>query len=328
MDSVNDDLLVSLSFARAATSIIMQGAFFYLLTVVIWGSTWFAIKFQLGTVDPSLSLVYRFGLASLLLMLWCVLRRVRMRFSLKEHLAMMAQGGCLFSINYLLFYWCTGLITSGLVAIIFSTVIVMNIANGAIFLKKPVQPVVLLGALVGLSGITLVFWQEIQASQAVSQAASGNVLKGLGIGLVATLFASLGNILSARNQSHKLPVLQTNAYGMAYGTLIMLTFAIVTGVTFQFEWTSDYIVSLIYLSVFGSVFAFGAYLTLIGRIGADRAAYATVLFPLVALLISSVFEDYTWTPMALAGVALVLVGNVLVVGRGFGRNVKTTKSLV
>jgi len=162
----------------------------------------------------------------------------------------------------------------------------------------------------------------------VSQAASGNVLKGLGIGLVATLFASLGNILSARNQSHKLPVLQTNAYGMAYGTLIMLTFAIVTGVTFQFEWTSDYIVSLIYLSVFGSVFAFGAYLTLIGRIGADRAAYATVLFPLVALLISSVFEDYTWTPMALAGVALVLVGNVLVVGRGFGRNVKTTKSLV
>jgi len=275
MDSVNDDLLVSLSFARAATSIIMQGAFFYLLTVVIWGSTWFAIKFQLGTVDPSLSLVYRFGLASLLLMLWCVLRRVRMRFSLKEHLAMMAQGGCLFSINYLLFYWCTGLI-----------------------------------------------------SQAVSQAASGNVLKGLGIGLVATLFASLGNILSARNQSHKLPVLQTNAYGMAYGTLIMLTFAIVTGVTFQFEWTSDYIVSLIYLSVFGSVFAFGAYLTLIGRIGADRAAYATVLFPLVALLISSVFEDYTWTPMALAGVALVLVGNVLVVGRGFGRNVKTTKSLV
>jgi len=239
----------------------MQGAFFYLLTVIIWGSTWFAIKFQLGTV-------------------------------------------------------------------IFSTVIVMNIINGAIFLKKPVQGIVLLGALIGLSGITLVFWQEIQASRSVSVEASGNVLKGLGIGLIATLFASMGNILSARNQSHKLPVLQTNAYGMAYGTFIMLLFALVSGVTLEFEWTAPYIVSLIYLSVFGSIIAFGAYLTLVGRIGADRAAYATVLFPLVALLISSVFEDYTWTPIALVGVVLVLIGNVLVVGRGFVGKSKVAKAVV
>ncbi len=241
---------------------------------------------------------------------------------------MMAQGACLFSINYLLFYWCTGLITSGLVAIIFSTVIVMNIINGAIFLKKPVQGIVLLGALIGLSGITLVFWQEIQASRSVSVEASGNVLKGLGIGLIATLFASMGNILSARNQSHQLPVLQTNAYGMAYGTFIMLLFALVSGVTLEFEWTAPYIVSLIYLSVFGSIVAFGAYLTLVGRIGADRAAYATVLFPLVALLISSVFEDYTWTPIALVGVVLVLIGNVLVVGRGFVGKSKVAKAVV
>jgi len=306
----------------------MQGAFFYLLTVVIWGSTWFAIKFQLGTVDPSLSLAYRFGLASVILMIWCVCRQVPMRFSLREHVAMMAQGACLFSINYLLFYWCTGLITSGLVAIIFSTVIVMNIINGAIFLRKPVQGLVLLGALIGLSGITLVFWQEIQASRTVSAEASKNVLKGLGIGLVATLFASLGNILSARNQSHKLPVLQTNAYGMAYGTFLMVLFALISGVSMQFEWTAPYVVSLIYLSVFGSIIAFGAYLTLVGRIGADRAAYATVLFPLVALLISSVFENYTWTPMALVGVVLVLIGNVLVVGRGAGGKSKRAKAVV
>ena len=101
----------------------MQGVVFYLLTVLIWGSTWFAIKFQLGVVDPSLSLVYRFGLAAVLLFVWCALRKVSLRFTLKEHIAMAAQGACLFSINYLLFYWCTGLITSGLVAIIFSTVI-------------------------------------------------------------------------------------------------------------------------------------------------------------------------------------------------------------
>ncbi|ASJ76552.1 DMT family transporter [Granulosicoccus antarcticus] len=296
----------------------MQGATFYLLTVLIWGSTWFAIKFQLGVVDPSVSLVYRFGLAALLLLAWCLLRRVRLSFTSSEHLAMAAQGACLFSTNYLLFYWCTGLITSGLVAIIFSSVIVMNIINGAIFLKRRVEGIVLLGALVGLCGITLVFWHEIIASQAESAAASGNVLKGLGIGLVATFMASLGNILSARNQSKGLPILQTNAFGMAYGTLLMALFALFSGVPFDIEWTANYIGSLLYLSIFGSIIAFGAYLTLVGRIGADRAAYATVLFPLVALAISSVFEDFQWTSMALAGIALVLLGNLMVVGRGLG----------
>jgi len=296
----------------------MQGAVFYLLTVLIWGSTWFAIRFQLGTVDPSLSLVYRFGLAACLLLAWCLIQRVRLRFSAKEHLAMAAQGLCLFSVNYLLFYWCTGLITSGLVAIIFSTVIVMNIINGAVFLNKPVQGVVLLGALVGLLGITLVFWREIEASQQVSELASSKVLKGLGIGLVATFFASMGNILSARNQSHQLPVLQTNAFGMAYGAMFMVFYALVSDVPIVFDWSLEYVGSLLYLSIFGSIIAFGAYLTLVGRIGADRAAYATVLFPLVALVISSIFENFEWTPLALVGVGLVLVGNVMVVGRGLG----------
>lgn len=296
----------------------MQGAIFYLLTVLIWGSTWFAIRFQLGAVDPSVSLVYRFGLAAVLLLAWCLVRCVSLRFTWREHAAMAAQGACLFSINYLLFYWCTGLITSGLVAIIFSTVIVMNILNGAVFLKKPVQGVVLLGALLGLTGITLVFWHEVSATRAVSDAASQNVLRGLGIGLVATFFASLGNILSARNQARGIPVLQTNAIGMAYGALIMLSFATVSGVPFTFEWTTAYVGSLLYLSVFGSIVAFGAYLTLVGRIGADRAAYATVLFPLVALVISSIFEDFKWTPIALTGIGLILIGNVIVVGRGLG----------
>ena len=296
----------------------MQGAIYYLLTVLIWGSTWFAIRFQLGDVDESVSLVYRFGLASLLLLVWCIVRRVSLRFTIAEHAAMAAQGACLFSTNYLLFYWCTGLITSGLVAIIFSTVIVMNIINGAIFLKRKVQPIVLLGALVGLACITLVFWDEIASTRAESASASQDVFTGLGIGLIATFMASIGNILSARNQSHGLPVLQTNAVGMAYGTGLMAVYALATQSPFTVELSMPYIASLLYLSIFGSIIAFGAYLTLVGRIGADRAAYATVLFPLVALIISSVFEDFEWTPLALSGVLLVLAGNVLVVGRGLG----------
>jgi len=290
----------------------MQGTFYYLLAVLIWGSTWYAIRFQLGVVDESVSLVYRFGLAAVLLICWCLLRGISLRFKRRDHLAMAAQGACLFSINYLLFYWCTGVITSGLVAVIFSTVIVMNIFNGAIFLKRSIQPLVLLAALIGLVGIVMVFWDEIQNAQGARQ---DDVLGGLGIGLVATFFASLGNILSARNQSVGLPVVQTNAIGMAYGALIMTLYAWITGTTFTMDWSAPYVLSLLYLSVFGSIIAFGAYLTLVGQIGADRAAYATVLFPIVALFISSIFEGFQWTSLSITGVALVLMGNVLGTGR-------------
>lgn len=296
----------------------MQGVFFYSLTVLIWGSTWFAIRFQLGVVDEPVSLFYRFALASVLLLIWCRIRGVSLLFSCSEHVAMAAQGACLFSINYLLFYWCTGLITSGLVAIIFSTVVIMNIVNGGIFLKQRVQPLVLLGALIGLSGLTLVFWQEFIELTAVSAADRRGALVGLGIGLLATYFASLGNILSARNQKNHLTVLQTNTVGMAYGAALMALFALFTGSAFIIEPTVPYMASLLYLSVFGSIIAFGAYLTLVGRVGADRAAYATVLFPLVALLISSVFEGFVWSAMSLSGVVLVLLGNALVLGRSLG----------
>jgi len=293
----------------------MQSILFYTLTVLIWGSTWYAITFQLGAVDESVSLFYRFALAAVLLLIWCAVQRVRLRFSRTDHAFMAAQGFCLFSTNYLLFYWCTAYITSGLVAVIFSTAIIMNIFNGAIFLKRQIRPVVLLAGVIGLLGIALVFWHEISAARAASTNASLRIWQGLALGIVATLFASLGNILSARNQAAGLPVLQSNAFGMAYGSLVMLAYALLTGAGFTVQWTVSYSVSLLYLSVFGSIIAFGAYLSLVGRLGADRAAYATVLFPIVALMISSLFEDFVWTPLALIGVSLVLLGNVLVVGR-------------
>ena len=291
----------------------MQFLLFYGLTVLIWGSTWYAITFQLGAAAESVSLLYRFSLAALLLFIYCLVSRKPMRFSLTEHAYMAGQGFTLFSVNYLLFYWCTRYLTSGLVAVIFSTVIVMNIFNGALFLKRRVRPVVLLGALFGLIGISLLFADEIVDSQTAQQSAM--VWRGLSLGIIATFCASLGNILSARNQSAGLPIVQSNAYGMAYGSLVMLIYAVMTGASFRVDWSISYASSLVYLSIFGSIIAFGAYLSLIGRYGADRAAYASVLFPLVALVISSVFEDYRWTPMAIMGVALVLFGNVLVLGR-------------
>lgn len=282
----------------------MQNLALYGTTVLIWGSTWLAITYQLGSVDPLASVGYRFGLASLLLLAYCRVMSKPMRFSRRDHLFIFLQGALLFGINYWLFYLCTEYLTSGLVAICFSTVVFLNILNGRLFLGTQIRPAVVLGAGLGLVGILMVFWPELATYQA-------GVGAGVLVGLLASYVASLGNILSSRNQANGLPVLQTNAYGMGYGALLMLVAALVSGKPLGFELSLPYTLSLVYLSVFGSIVAFGCYLSLIGRIGADRAAYASLLFPLVALQLSVWFEDYQWSALSLVGVSLIVVGNLM-----------------
>lgn len=287
---------------------LMHTATLYLTTVLIWGSTFFAIKFQLGEVPSEVSVAYRFGLSALILLLWCGWKRLPMRFSLQQHLWMLVQGLSLFGLNYMVVYWATADLSSGLVAVMFSTIVVMNIANGALFFgKRPTRPV-MAGALVGLIGIGLVFLPEFAALEI-----GGSALKGMLLALLGTFIASLGNMVSTRNQLAKLPVVQTNAYGMLYGAVLLSAIALWQDLPFTYESSWAYTSSLIYLALFGSVLAFGSFLTLLGRIGAERAAYSMVAFPIVALGISTLFENYHWTPAALFGVALVLVGNVLIV---------------
>ncbi|WP_319522291.1 EamA family transporter [uncultured Desulfosarcina sp.] len=283
-----------------------RNLFLYTLTVFIWGSTWLGIKFQLGHVDPLVSVVYRFCLATALLFAWCGLRGLKMRFTLRDHLFIALQGACLFGVNYWLVYLAEVHLTSGIVAVVFSTIVFWNILNGRIFLSAPIRGNVVAGAVLGIMGIGLVFWPELSE---FSLDDAG--FKGFLLSVTATLMASLGNILSARNQRHGLPVVQTNAYGMAYGVLSLLAAAMVAGKHFGFDPSPTYILSLVYLALFGSVVAFGCYLTLVGRIGADRAAYASLLFPIVALAISTLFEDYRWSLPAVTGVAVILAGNAL-----------------
>ncbi len=287
-----------------------HSASLYFASVLIWGSTWYAIKFQLGVVAPEISLVYRFALAAAILLAYCVATGRRLRYSPAQHGFIALQALFLFSSNYLIFYYATALLTSGIVALLFSTVILMNIVNAALFLRAPINRRVIVGALLGIGGIAAIFWSEVTAVDA-----GAGTWRGLWMCLVATYLASLGNILSARNQKNDLAVVPTNAWGMAYGALIMLAYALASGVPFAYDPAPAYSVSLLYLAVFGSVLAFGSYLTLVGRIGADRAAYAAVLFPVIALGISTLFENYLWTARAIFGFALVLVGNYIVLTR-------------
>jgi len=284
-----------------------HSASLYLASVLIWGSTWFAIRFQLGVVAPEVSLVYRFAIAALILLLFCLPYRRSLKYTPRQHGYIALQGLFLFSTNYLIFYWATGLLTSGIVALMFSTVILMNIVNGAIFIGTRVSPRVIVGAGFGIAGIAAIFWSELSLVE--NNAATW---RGLWMCLIATWFASVGNIISARNQAARIPVVQSNAWGMAYGALLMAAYALAGGVSFDYDPAPAYSISLLYLAVFGSILAFGSYLTLIGRIGADRAAYAAVLFPVIALGLSTLFENYHWTPRAVFGFALVLLGNYIV----------------
>ena len=287
-----------------------HSASLYLISVLIWGSTWYAIKFQLGVVAAEVSLVYRFALAALLLFIFCMISGRSLKYSLPQHGFIALQGLFLFSSNYLVFYWATDLLTSGIVALLFSTVILMNIVNGAIFMHTAVSQRVMLGALVGIVGIASIFWAELSAVDN-----NADTWRGLWMCLLATFFASIGNIISARNQRAGIPVIQTNAWGMGYGALAMAAYAFFNAASFNYDPSFSYSFSLVYLSVFGSILAFGSYLTLIGRIGADKAAYAAVLFPVVALGLSTIFENYQWSTRAVFGFALVLVGNYIVLSK-------------
>ena len=288
----------------------MANFFFYTITVLIWGSTWLAIKFQLGMVDPALSVAYRFALAALMLFAWCFARRLPLKFSGADHLFIALQGVFLFAANYLLFYLAELQITSGLAAVVFSTIVVMNLVNGRLFLGTPIELKVLVGGALGMVGLVLLFWSEMASTDF-----SGPVIIGMLFSFAATYLASLGNILSARNQRYKLPVVQTNAFGMAYGSLAMALVVLVSGTSITIDLAAPYLLSLVYLALFGSVIAFGCYLSLVGRVGAGRAAYVTLLFPVVALGLSTIWEGYAWSVPGVCGIVLILFGNYLAMAR-------------
>jgi drug/metabolite transporter (DMT)-like permease len=283
----------------------MKNSLLYVLTIIIWGSTWIGIKFQLGTVDPMVSVVYRFALSSVILLVFCRLRGLSLKFSFKDHGFMALLGLLLFSVNYWLVYVAEVHLTSGLVAVLFSSIVFLNIANGALFLGAPVERKMVVGAAVGIVGIGLIFMHEIESFDLTDK----NLL-GIAFGFSSVLLASLGNITSARNSKADIPVIQANAFGMGYGALALAILALILGKSFDFSMTLPYVSSLFYLAVFGSIIAFTSYLTLIRSLGADKASYSIMVVPVVALIISSFVEGYIWSFSAIAGLILVVGGTL------------------
>lgn len=288
-----------------------MNAALYLLTVAIWGTTWIALKWQLGPVPIPLSIAYRFALASAVLFLVLALMRRLARPRGTAVWLVAAQGVFLFCLNFICFLHASRYIPSGLVAVLFSTATVWNALMGRLLFGRSITPQVLGGGTLGMLGLCALFWPELAHA-----GAGPDALLGLALGLGGTLCFSAGNMLSARLQADGYTPAVTNAWGMLFGSAILLVgFALSGGLAEgqqAFDTSARYVGALLYLAIPGSVIGFTAYLLLVGRLGPDRAAYATVLFPVVALNVSAVFEGYQWTAPALVGLVLVMLGNVLV----------------
>jgi drug/metabolite transporter (DMT)-like permease len=288
----------------------LKNIILFIIPSLIWGSTWLAIKFQLGVVDPLVSVVYRFFLASAILLLYCRIMSLNLKFTIKEHLYIALLGIFLFGTNYWLVYLAEINLPSGMVAVVFSSIIFLNIIFGAIFLKSKIRLYVVYGAIIGLFGIGFIFHKEL-LSLSFSSENSFSLL----LALIAAALASFGNITSAFVQKKNLPVIQTNAFAMFYGPLSMLIICLILGKSFSFDISFSYIGSLLYLAIFGSIVAFSTYLTLLGTIGADKSAYVTLVIPVIALIFSTIFENYRWNMFSIIGVLLILAGNTIILKR-------------
>ncbi len=276
------------------------------ICTLAWGTTWYAITFQLGSVDPVISLVYRFSLAAALLFAWCALRAIPMRLSAVQHAAACAMGLFTFSINYTFVYLAEMRITSAIVAVMFAMLALVNLAVFRIILGQRAPLRAWAAASLGASGVAILSWSEIISAHLNEQARMGFALAG-----AAVVCASLGNLCAHRRAAESAPVASLTAWAMAYGTVLLALYALLTQRVWIIEVTLRYIASLIYLAVVGSVIAFLFFYGLARRRGYSAASYITALTPIVAMTVSSVFEGKSWSATALAGVACALLGQWL-----------------
>ena len=285
----------------------MNNVLLYLLTVLAWGTSWFAIEFQLGDVSPTVSICYRYLIAAVALFIWCRARGLNLSFPRAAHARFALLGTLMFGLNYIAAYWAQVYISSAMNAIVFSSMLWLNILNARLWFKVRIEPHVYIGASLGMVGLAILFWPQLRDAQWGVGAPIGIMISFAG-----AMLASWGNMVSQSSQARGLPVVQSNAYGMLYAAVLTGLIALISGDQFRFEWTFSYVASLLYLALFASVIAFGAYLTLLGRIGAHRSGYIVVVFPVVALILSTLFEGLSLRPTVLIGVAFTLLGNVMI----------------
>lgn len=277
-----------------------------LICTLAWGTTWYAITLQLGVVDPVISVTYRFTLAAALLFAWCLARGESLALTRSQHAAAFGVGVSTFTINYALVYLAEQWVTSAVVAIVFAAMAFMNLIGFRIAFGQRASMLAWIAALLGIAGICLLSWDEVMSANFDTLA-----MTGIGLTLLGVAASVVGNIYARRGELAGSTIAASTGWAMAYGAGVLAIFALVTGKAWAFEFTPEYVFSLLHLSLIGSVIAFLVYYGLARRRGYALASYISALAPLVAMVVSTLFEGKTWGLLALGGVALVLFGQFL-----------------
>lgn len=287
----------------------MSNAFYFIVCALIWGTTWFAINFQINIVHPAYSVGLRFFIAALILGVIALVKRYPLAFSWRYHRSFIAGGLFLYALDYTMLYAAQQHIVSALLALMSSSVVYFNVILRKVILGKPMRLEVVIGATLGFIGIAAIFLPELKVMEQ-----QGYILIGILFALGSFTSASVGNILSEK-VLETVPVVSFNFYTMLYGSLLIATSLWLTQTPLIWPEASSFYIALLYLSMFGSVVAFGCYMKLIQQIGSDKAAYVVLVYPLVALLVSTLFENYQWSVLSALGVLLVLTGNACAMGK-------------
>ena len=293
----------------------MRNLVLFISTLICWSPTWHLIKFQFGVVDPLISIFYRFFIASIIVFIFLILSKKKMSFNLHQHLSFLLLGVTLFSLNYIFFYLANTYLISGIVTIAFSTILIMNILGERIYFKIKSSKQTLIAAGFGIIGILIIFEKELLNFKVEDKTHIGIILS-----FIATFWASTGNLIHQKNFTDKIPFVQSIAYGMLYGSVFTLIVAKFREAELLFDYSFSYISSLLYLAVIGSVVAFYLYLKLLESIGSARAGYMGVVMPIIALIISTIFEGLQWTNNLIFGLPVLIFGCVLILNQKSKKN--------
>jgi len=285
----------------------MSSPLLFIIASLIWGSTFWAITVQLGEVPPSVSVVYRFALASAALFLLCLARGERLRLPWPAQRWMMLQGFFSFALSYICTYNAEQYVVSALVAVLFALMVFWNPICSRIAFGTAITWRTWAAGMVAVTGVTMLFFHSIaDAWKDIVGGGAGHFLLGLGLALLATISSSAGNIVVTKVREHSANLFLTMAWSMMWGTLMVAVWSLATGQHFIVPSRPQYWLGLAYLSIFGSVIAFSAYFTLINRIGSQKAVYIGVVTPVISLLLSIQLEHYRPGPLEFLGMFLCL----------------------
>ncbi len=279
----------------------------FLLITLIWSSTWIVIKDQLGAVPAAWSVTYRFVIAAAAMFAWAAASGATLRIGRRGHLLAALFGVPHFCLNFNFVYAAEHHVTSGLVATVFALLMVPNSALAWLFLKQRATWSFVAGSVIACAGVALLFLQEIRASPI----AADEVLLGIGLTVLGVLSASAANIMQASRGLAAWPLASLLAWGMVYGILANALLAFVIAGPPVVEARPAYWLGLLYLGLFASALAFPFYFAVMRAVGPGRAAYSSVLVPILAMLLSTLFEGYRWSTLAVAGGLLALAGLVI-----------------